>query len=76
LVMGSPGKVRRSLTAIEHNSIERYAERYAGYREVYRAEALARGEQVDWSEVASGAEKSGEWRVASGEKREEKSSGE
>ena len=49
LVMGSPGKVRRQLTAIEHNSIERYAERYAGYREVYREEALTRGEQVDWS---------------------------
>jgi carbonic anhydrase/acetyltransferase-like protein (isoleucine patch superfamily) len=49
LVMGSPGKVRREVTAIERNSIERYAERYAGYREVYRAEALERGERVDWS---------------------------
>jgi gamma-carbonic anhydrase len=49
LVMGSPGKVKRQLTAIDWNSIEEYAKRYAGYREIYRAEALERGERVDWS---------------------------
>ena len=49
LVMGSPGKVKRELTAGELASIEDYAKRYAGYREIYRGEAEARGERVDWS---------------------------
>ena len=49
LVMGSPGKVTRELTEADRESIGKYAERYAGYGEVYRAEALARGERVDWS---------------------------
>jgi len=49
LVMGAPGKVKRQLTEPDLHSIGQYAERYAGYREVYRAEALARGERVDWS---------------------------
>ena len=49
LVMGSPGKVRRQLTAIDQHSIERYAERYSGYREIYRDEAIERGERIDWS---------------------------
>jgi carbonic anhydrase/acetyltransferase-like protein (isoleucine patch superfamily) len=49
LVMGSPGKVKRPLTAIDRDSIGRYAERYSGYREIYRAEAVARGERIDWS---------------------------
>jgi len=49
LVMGSPGKVRRELNEKELASIEDYAQRYAGYREVYRGEAAARGERVDWS---------------------------
>jgi carbonic anhydrase/acetyltransferase-like protein (isoleucine patch superfamily) len=53
LVMGSPGKVKRQLTAIDQHSIEQYAERYAGYKETYRAEALERDERVDWSEEAS-----------------------
>jgi len=26
-----------------------YAERYAGYKEIYRAEATERGEKIDWS---------------------------
>jgi gamma-carbonic anhydrase len=56
LVMGSPGKVKRELTEADRESIGKYAERYAGYREVYRAEALGRGERVDWS----GLVKSGE----------------
>jgi gamma-carbonic anhydrase len=32
LVMGSPGKIRRPLTDDEVASIQRYADRYAGYR--------------------------------------------
>jgi carbonic anhydrase/acetyltransferase-like protein (isoleucine patch superfamily) len=49
LVMGSPGKVKRAVSAIERDSIARYAERYTGYREAYLEEAAARGERVDWS---------------------------
>ena len=49
LVMGSPGKVKRAVSAIERDSIARYAERYAGYKEIYRREAMERGERVDWS---------------------------
>lgn len=53
LVMGSPGKVKRMLTGIDQNSIERYAERYAGYKDVYRQEAVERGERIDWSTIGS-----------------------
>jgi carbonic anhydrase/acetyltransferase-like protein (isoleucine patch superfamily) len=49
LVMGSPGKVKRGLTAADIESIGMYATRYAGYGKVYRAEAEERGEQIDWS---------------------------
>jgi carbonic anhydrase/acetyltransferase-like protein (isoleucine patch superfamily) len=35
LVMGSPGKVKRSLTDEEVASIQRYADRYVGYRVDY-----------------------------------------
>jgi carbonic anhydrase/acetyltransferase-like protein (isoleucine patch superfamily) len=49
IVMGSPGKVKRALTEGELASIGEYATRYAGYREIYRKEALERGEQIDWS---------------------------
>jgi gamma-carbonic anhydrase len=49
LVMGSPGKVKRALTAIDQLSIERYAERYAAYKEIYRQEAAERDERIDWS---------------------------
>ena len=49
LVMGSPGKVKRELSPEYKESIGKYAERYAGYREIYRAEALGRGERIDWS---------------------------
>jgi carbonic anhydrase/acetyltransferase-like protein (isoleucine patch superfamily) len=49
IVMGSPGKVKRELNEKELASIEQYAARYAGYREVYRGEAAARGERIDWS---------------------------
>jgi carbonic anhydrase/acetyltransferase-like protein (isoleucine patch superfamily) len=53
LVMGSPGKVKRQLTAIDQHSIAAYAKRYVEYKEIYRSEGA-----------------SGEWRVASGERRE------
>jgi carbonic anhydrase/acetyltransferase-like protein (isoleucine patch superfamily) len=49
LVMGSPGKVKRQLTAIDQVSIEQYSVRYAGYKDVYREEASARGDRIDWS---------------------------
>ena len=49
LVMGSPGKVKRELTEADRESIGKYAERYAGYREIYRDEATTRGERIDWS---------------------------
>ena len=49
LVMGSPGKVKRPVSEEDLASIGKYAERYAGYREIYRGEALDRGERVDWS---------------------------
>ncbi len=49
LVMGSPGKVKRQLLEADQQSVAAYAERYSGYREVYRAEAVGRGERVDWS---------------------------
>ena len=49
LVMGVPGKVKRQLREEDLFSIGQYAARYAGYGEVYRAEALGRGERIDWS---------------------------
>ncbi|MGB7731491.1 MAG: gamma carbonic anhydrase family protein [Candidatus Acidiferrum sp.] len=49
LVMGSPGKVKRAVLAGELASIADYAVRYAGYREIYRTEAVQRGERIDWS---------------------------
>jgi carbonic anhydrase/acetyltransferase-like protein (isoleucine patch superfamily) len=38
LVMGSPGKVRRTLTAIDQATIDSYAQRYVEYKEIYRKE--------------------------------------
>jgi len=49
LVMGAPGKVKRPLTEQDIASIEMYSGRYAKYKEIYRAEARERGENVDWS---------------------------
>ena len=49
MVMGSPGKVKRLLEEKELESIGQYAERYRGYREIYRQEAQERGERIDWS---------------------------
>jgi carbonic anhydrase/acetyltransferase-like protein (isoleucine patch superfamily) len=51
IVMGSPGRVKRALSQGELASIGEYAVRYAGYREIYRQEAMERGERVDWSGV-------------------------
>ncbi len=53
LVMGSPGKVKRQLLELDQQSIAAYAERYSGYREIYREEAAGRGEQIDWSKLKS-----------------------
>jgi carbonic anhydrase/acetyltransferase-like protein (isoleucine patch superfamily) len=39
LFMGHPGKFRRSLTAADQDSIDRYAARYVEYKESYLAEA-------------------------------------
>jgi gamma-carbonic anhydrase len=43
LVMGSPGKVKRALTAIDQATIDRYAQRYVGYKNIYREEVTG-----DW----------------------------
>jgi len=43
LVMGSPGKVKRALTGIDQASIDAYAQRYVGYKNIYRGE-VASGE--------------------------------
>ena len=39
LVMGSPGKVKRPLTAFEAASIDDYAVRYVEYKNIYREES-------------------------------------
>jgi carbonic anhydrase/acetyltransferase-like protein (isoleucine patch superfamily) len=39
LVMGSPGKVKRTLTPIDQSAIDRYAERYVSYKNIYQQEA-------------------------------------
>ena len=38
LVVGAPGKVKRALTAIDQATIDRYAQRYVEYKEIYRKE--------------------------------------
>jgi carbonic anhydrase/acetyltransferase-like protein (isoleucine patch superfamily) len=40
LVVGSPGKVKRQLTAIDQATIDRYAERYVEYKNIYRQESV------------------------------------
>ena len=35
--MGAPGKVKRPVTGLDLASIGMYAERYAKYKEIYRA---------------------------------------
>jgi carbonic anhydrase/acetyltransferase-like protein (isoleucine patch superfamily) len=36
LVVGAPGKIKRQLTAIDQATIDRYAQRYVEYKEIYR----------------------------------------
>ena len=50
LVMGSPGKVKRSLTAIDHAAIDAYAKRYVEYKNIYKDEAAA-----SWKSVTGGS---------------------
>ena len=38
LVIGAPGKVRRTLTAIDQSTIDMYARRYVEYKNIYRSE--------------------------------------
>ena len=38
LVMGSPGKVKRTLTAIDQATIDMYARRYVEYKNIYKNE--------------------------------------
>lgn len=38
LVMGSPGKIKRTLTALDQSTIDMYARRYVEYKNIYRAE--------------------------------------
>ncbi len=38
LVVGAPGKIKRQLTAIDQATIDRYAQRYVEYKEIYRKE--------------------------------------
>jgi gamma-carbonic anhydrase len=40
LVMGSPGKVKRMLTGIDQATIDRYAQRYVEYKNIYRQESV------------------------------------
>jgi carbonic anhydrase/acetyltransferase-like protein (isoleucine patch superfamily) len=39
LVVGSPGKVKRTLNPIDQAAIDRYAERYVSYKNTYKEEA-------------------------------------
>ncbi len=43
LVMGSPGKVKRALTDADKDSIGKYAERYVGYKNIYKSEVASGG---------------------------------
>jgi len=40
LVMGAPGKVKRTLTAIDQATIDMYARRYVEYKNIYREESM------------------------------------
>ena len=39
LVLGSPGKIKRQLTPIDQAAIDRYAQRYVAYKDIYREES-------------------------------------
>lgn len=43
LVVGSPGKVKRALSDADIESIGKYAERYVGYKNVYKREVASGG---------------------------------
>jgi gamma-carbonic anhydrase len=47
IVMGSPGKVKRALSAGELASIEEYAVRYVGYSRIYKSEAASAEKRVE-----------------------------
>src|SRR5206468_5050486 len=40
LVVGSPGKVKRTLTPIDQATIDRYSQRYVEYKNIYREESM------------------------------------
>ncbi len=40
LVMGTPGKVKRILTAVDQSTIDMYARRYVDYKNIYREESV------------------------------------
>ena len=40
LVVGAPGKIKRQLTAIDQATIDRYAQRYVEYKNIYREESM------------------------------------
>ena len=39
LVVGAPGKIKRQLTPIDQATIDRYAQRYVEYKNIYREES-------------------------------------
>jgi gamma-carbonic anhydrase len=39
LVMGAPGKIKRTLTAIDQSTIDMFARRYVEYKNIYRTES-------------------------------------
>jgi carbonic anhydrase/acetyltransferase-like protein (isoleucine patch superfamily) len=41
LVMGQPGKVKRALSESDQSSIDEYAKRYVGYKNIYREEVAS-----------------------------------
>jgi carbonic anhydrase/acetyltransferase-like protein (isoleucine patch superfamily) len=41
LVVGSPGKVKRTLNPIDQAAIDRYAERYVSYKNIYKQEVAS-----------------------------------
>jgi carbonic anhydrase/acetyltransferase-like protein (isoleucine patch superfamily) len=41
LVVGHPGKIKRTLTAIDQASIDAYAQRYVEYKNIYREEPVS-----------------------------------
>ena len=45
LVMGSPGKVKRALSAVDLESIAGYAARYVKYKDIYKEEVASGGKK-------------------------------